>query len=65
MVDRNNEIIEIAAEKKRETDDAYLLFDGDREVWVPKFLVQEDEEGIFQMPEWLALEKELINGINH
>ena len=60
MVKRQHDIIEIAAEKRHETEAAFLLFDGDREVRVPKSLVQDDGDGTFQMPEWLALEKGLI-----
>ncbi len=51
---------------KRETSLALLVFDGTREVWVPKSQISdygEDRQGnttsIF-IPEWLAEEKDLI-----
>jgi hypothetical protein len=62
-----SDIVDIAAELRRETSPgdpdsgAYLIFDGTREVWVPKALVEHDaEDGTFAMPEWLALERGLI-----
>lgn len=33
---KNHDIIEIAGELRHETDKAYLLFDGDKEVWIAK-----------------------------
>jgi hypothetical protein len=53
-------LIEIAAEIRHETDKAYLLFDGTREAWVPKSQVEDNEDGTFTMPEWLAEQKGLI-----
>lgn len=57
--------IEITAEIVRETAAAILIFDGDREVWLPKSMVvewHELEKGIVELtlPEWLAFEKGLI-----
>jgi len=58
---KNHDIIEIAGELRRETEKAYLLFDGDKEVWLAKALCEWDENSkIMQMAEWLALEKGLI-----
>lgn len=53
-------LVEIAAEIRVETPKAYLLFDGVREAWVPKSLVEDNGDGTFTMPERLAQEKELI-----
>lgn len=53
-------LIEIAAEIRHETDNAYLLFDGTRTAWVPKSQVENNEDGTFTMPEWLAEQKEFI-----
>lgn len=39
---------------------AYLLYDGARKEWVPKSLVENNEDGTWTMPEWLALEKGFI-----
>ncbi len=58
---KNHDIIEIAGELRRETEKAYLLFDGTREAWLPKASCEWDEKDkTMQMPEWLALEKGLI-----
>jgi len=57
--------IEIIVSIERETEAAYLVDDGDRTVWVPKSQVTLDphqKSGFHSMfiPEWLAIEKELI-----
>jgi hypothetical protein len=54
-------LVDIAAELRHETLKAYLIFDGDQEVWVPKSLVEYDKDSkTFTMPEWLAKKMELI-----
>ena len=53
-------LVDIAAEIKVETAKAWLLFDGTREVWVPKSQVENNGDGTFTMPEWLALDKGLL-----
>jgi hypothetical protein len=65
-------LIDIAAELRHETANAYLLADGRTEikkgetkpselrVWVPKSQVEMSDNNIFTMPEWLALEKGFI-----
>lgn len=64
-------LIDIAAELRHETPGAYLLFDGRQQkhkdgrtqdicIWVPKSQVENNEDGTFTMPEWLALEKGFI-----
>ena len=53
-------LTDIAAELRHETRAAYLIFDGTREVWVPKSQVERNDDGTFTMPEWLAKDKELI-----
>lgn len=58
---RHRELIDLGGEVRHETDKAFLFFDGAREVWLPKSQVEWDEKGaIMTMPEWLAVEKELI-----
>lgn len=54
------EMVGVEAELRRETERAFLLFDGDREAWVPKSMVTQREPGIFEMPEWLAMDREFI-----
>ena len=63
------EIIEIACEVRRETDKAWLIFDGVREVWIARSQIsdQAEEAGLFGrkvtsifIPVWLATEKGLV-----
>ncbi len=54
------ELIDIAAQKKGETDKAMRLFDGKKTEWVPKSQVEDNGDGTFTMPEWLAQEKGFI-----
>lgn len=56
----NAQLIDIAAEIKHETDKAWLLDDGTRKAWVPKSQVEDNGDGTFTMPEWLAQDKEFI-----
>jgi hypothetical protein len=54
------ELVDITAEKRGESDKALRLFDGTHSVWVPKSQVEDNGDGTFTMPIWLATEKELI-----
>lgn len=54
------ELIDIAAEFRRETDKGICLFDGEKSMWLPKALVEDNGDGTFTMPEWLAKEKGFI-----
>lgn len=66
----SNKLIDISAVIRHETDSAYLLYDGRSEkkdgkdvelrVWVPKSQVENNDDGTFTMPEWLALDKGFI-----
>jgi hypothetical protein len=67
----NNKLIDISAELRLETVGAYLLFDGRQQkhedgrvqdlcFWVPKSQVENNDDGTFTMPEWLALDKGFI-----
>lgn len=56
-----SDLIDVAGELRRETERAFLIFDGTKEVWLPKALVEHDaSDRTFAMPEWLAKEKGLI-----
>ena len=57
---RSYKLIDIAAEKQGETEKAFRLFDGKKTEWVPKSQVEENSDGTFTMPEWLAKEKGFI-----
>ena len=58
--------IEICLEIKKETKMAFLVSDGDEEVWLPKSQIELDQDGgegdtvIINMPEWLAMDKRFI-----
>jgi hypothetical protein len=55
------ELIEIAGEARGRSVAAIRWFDGTRTVWLPLSQVEESEDGkSLLVPEWLALEKELI-----
>lgn len=65
-------LVDISAILRHETDKAYLLYDGRSEVkkgdtapselrvWVAKSQVENNGDGTFTMPEWLALDKGFI-----
>lgn len=57
--------VTFCATMKWETDAAYLLSDGVDEFWVPKSQVLDkehirDSDYEFVVPEWLAIEKEIV-----
>ena len=53
-------LFDLAAEIKGETDKAWRLFDGTKTEWVPKSQVEDNGDGTFTMPEWLAKDKGFI-----
>lgn len=58
---KDHDIIEIAGELRHETEKAYLFYDGNKEVWIPKSQGEWcAKDRVMQLPEWLAMEKELI-----
>ncbi len=54
------ELYDIACEIKGETPAAYRLYDGKKTEWVPKSQVENNGDGTFIMPIWLAEEKGFI-----
>ncbi len=56
-----NELIDIAAELRHETQAAYLLADGAREALVPKSQVEDNGDWTYTMPSWLAKDKGLCD----
>ncbi|MHC2250946.1 hypothetical protein ACVILK_000638 [Bradyrhizobium embrapense] len=56
----NPKLIDIAAELRVETPNAFRIFDGKTTEWVPKSQVERNDDGTFTMPEWLAKEKGFI-----
>lgn len=55
-----SDLVDIAAQLRHETVNAYLVYDGKQEVWLPKSQCEYDGKHIFTMPEWLAKTKGLI-----
>jgi hypothetical protein len=53
-------LTDIAAEKKGKTKLAFRIYDGAKTEWVPKCYVEENDDGTFTMPFWLAKEKGFI-----
>ncbi len=53
-------LIDIAGEIKGESERALRLYDGKTTEWVPKSQVEDNGDGTFTMPEWLAKEKGFI-----
>jgi hypothetical protein len=54
------ELVDIAAQVQAETARAWRLFDGTKTEWVPKSQVEQNSDGTFTMPEWLAKDKGFI-----
>ncbi len=60
MNDCRSDLVDISAEVKGETEKVLRLFDGSKTEWVPKSLVEDNGDGTFAMPEWLAKDKGLL-----
>jgi len=65
MYNDGKSMVEFYAELRRETEHAYLLFDGAYEIWIPISQVDEFESvnGVdykVSVPEWLAKKKGII-----
>jgi hypothetical protein len=54
------ELVDIEAQVQGETLDAWRLYDGKTTAWVPKSQVEDNGDGTFTMPEWLAIEKGFV-----
>lgn len=54
------QLIDIAAEIKVETEKAWRLYDGAKTEWVPKSQAEDNGDGTFSMPIWLARDKGFI-----
>ena len=59
-----SDLVDLPCEKRHETAESFLIYDGTVSRWVPKSLVElapGDKGGyIATMPEWLAKQKDLI-----
>ena len=60
------EYVEISSEYMHQTDDAVLIFDGDRDCWIPKScieygqLIDYESNNIINVEEWFAKKEGLI-----
>lgn len=55
-----SELFDVAAEIQAESEKAWRLFDGSKNEWVPKSQVENNGDGTFTMPLWLAKEKGFV-----
>jgi len=53
---KDDKLTDITAKIRAETKLAILLYDGKRSEWFPKSQVENNGDGTFTMPTWLALE---------
>lgn len=60
MTKRDDELFDLAAEVRGETEKALRLHDGTRTEWVPKSQVEDNGDGTFTMPMWLARDKGFV-----
>lgn len=54
------ELYDFHAELKHETEMAYLVTDGDKDYWLPKSMTENNGDGTFTLPQWLAEEKGIV-----
>ena len=55
-----SQLVDLECEIKGETPHALRLYDGKKTEWVPKGQVEDNHDGTFTMPRWLAQEKGFI-----
>lgn len=56
---KDDKVVDVALRKLGETDRALKVTEGEAAdaVWLPKSQVEENDDGTFTMPAWLASEK--------
>ena len=55
------EFVDVSLALLFQTDKAFLVTpDGWRKIWLPKSQVEENPDGTFKIPMWIAADKELI-----
>jgi len=60
MMTKNHDIISVQCMVKHETEKAVLVENiKGKDVWIPKSQCEVEDAGL-QIPEWLALDKDLI-----
>jgi hypothetical protein len=53
-------LFDFAATLKHETANAFLVNAGEKDCWLPKKLTENNGDGTFTLPEWLAIEKGIV-----
>jgi hypothetical protein len=53
-------LFDFAAELKHETENAFLVTDGDKDYWLPKSMTEDNGDGTWTIPEWIAIEKGIV-----
>ena len=53
-------LFDFSAELKNETDRAFLVNGGDKDFWLPKRFTENNGDGTFTIPEWLAIERGIV-----
>ena len=53
-------LFDFAAELKHETDNAFLVNDGTKDHWLPKKFTENNGDGTFTLPLWMAEEKGIV-----
>lgn len=60
-MNRRSELFDLKAMLQHETPSAWLVLTEDgKKVWLPKSQVEDNCDGTFTLPEWLAIEKGLV-----
>lgn len=67
-MERAGSLVEFCGEIRIETAKAYLVFDGQNEVWLPRSMIKTmrrigsstSGDYVFEIPEWLAREKGIV-----
>ena len=57
---RPEKLTDIDGELRGETPAAFRIYDGKTTAWVPKRFVEDNKDGTFTMPQWLAEEKGFV-----
>lgn len=57
---KRDDLYDFAATLRHETEKAYLLNDGFKDVWLPKSHTEDNGDGTWTVPQWLAGEKGLV-----
>jgi hypothetical protein len=56
----DSKLFDFSATLKHETENAYLVNDGDKDYWLPKSMTENNGDGTFTIPEWMAIEPGIV-----